>query len=773
MLQYLLEYPGGLHNHTHYSNLRLRDSVITEKQLIDYAIELGHECVGITEHECISSHVKAFKHYQKVKKTNPNFKLILGNEIYLCRDLLTKDNFIKGFDKFYHFCLYAKDAIGHEQIRKLSTRAWDRSWLVGKTRRIPTYYNDLFEIIATNPGHVVASTACLGGALGAQLLIYRETNDLDLLSRIESWCQQLQNVFGEDNFFLEMQPSNNQEQIYVNQQILQMSKKLNIPYIITTDSHYLNKEDKKFHKAYLKSQDGDREVDSFYSSTYMMSSEEMYQYLHPYLSDEEINYGYENIIKIKDMCTDYDLLKDLYIPRLKWKDEELNQNAKKYIDKISSADKFINSDYEGDNLLINIVLNKITTDYSLQSREGLDAIEDCLDKIWVSSIKNKTHWSAYLLNLQNIIDLCWEANSLVGPGRGSGVGFILLYILGITQINPILETTKTESWRFLNPDRVSVLDVDFDIESGKREDVLSAFRKAYGADRIANVATFGTETAKAAILTAARGLEIDSDISSYLASLVPSDRGKTRTLSECYYGDVEKEFNPIAQFVKTMDEYPDLWSLAQRIEGLICRYGVHAGGVIFVDHPFTDNTALMKSPKGVISTQYDLHDSEDVGLIKYDVLSINALDKIHTCLDFICDYGYEERESTLRETYEKIIGVYNLERNDEKMWELIWEHKIESLFQMEQQSGTQGIALTKPKSVDDLAVLNSVIRLMAQEKGMEQPLNKYARFKDDLQCWYNEMEYYGLTEEEMRILEPIVKISYGICESQEKSRIGL
>ena len=176
----------------------------------------------------------------------------------------------------------------------------------------------------------------------------------------------------------------------------------------------------------------------------------------------------------------------------------------------------------------------------------------------------------------------------------------------------------------------------------------------------------------------------------------------------------------------------------------------------------------MRAPNGDIMTQFDLHDCEDCSLIKYDLLSVEALDKMHICLDLLIEHGYVTPENTLRETYEKVIGIYNLERKDEKMWKMIWNHEIQSLFQMEKQSGIQGIALTHPQSVDDLAVLNSVIRLMAQEKGAELPLNKFARFKENIDLWYEEMERYGLTKEEQKLLEPVVKISYGICESQEK-----
>ena len=321
----------------------------------------------------------------------------------------------------------------------------------------------------------------------------------------------------------------------------------------------------------------------------------------------------------------------------------------------------------------------------------------------------------------------------------------------------------------MNPARVSVLDVDVDIEGGRRKQVLDHLRKVYGEDRVANVATFGTEKSKSAVLTACRGLGIDVDIAQYLASMIASDRGMLRTLDQTFYGDEENGFAPNKQFVYEMTEnYPEVWQIAKKIEGLVCRLGEHAGGVIFVDEDFENSTALMRAPNGDIMTQFDLHDCEDCSLIKYDLLSVEAMDKIHICLDLLCEQNYIEKKETLKDTYESVIGIYNLVREAPQMWQMVWNHEIHSLFQMEKQSGIQGIALTHPQSVDDLAVLNSVIRLMAQEKGAEQPLNKFARFKNDIQLWYDEMDEYGLTKEEQKLLEPVVKLSYGISESQEK-----
>ena len=765
-------FPGSLHNHTHYSNLRLRDAIIREKELLNYAGELGHTVVGITEHESISNSIKLEKEYKKIKEKYPQLKMIRGNEIYLCRDGLTGENFDKGNDKYYHFILLAKDAIGHQQIRELSTRAWNRSYVTqGKMRRVPTYYQDLIDIIGAAPGHVIGSTACLGGFLDTKLLQWVRSGRPDqFYQQIIGWVRNMENLFGKDHFYLEIQPSANDEQECANREILALSELTGIPYIITTDSHYLKKEDAPIHKAFLNSQDGDREVDSFYATTYMMSTEELETYLSPYFSEIQLTTAYKNIEKIGMMCEDFSLLKPLNIPSLYWGDTPSYslETQLAWARKIPWMKKFIDSSFVGDRVMVNLIIAKLMSDERLQNQKSYDALNENLEMTWVSSEVNNAHWSAYFLNLRGILDTCWEAGSLVGPGRGSGVGFYLLYILDLIQINPLWETTQTFSWRFLNPDRVSVLDIDTDIEGGRRAQVLAALRKKYGQDRVANVVTFGTEGSKSAIQTAARGLGIDNDVSLYISSLIPADRGKTRTLSQCYYGDAEEGFAAIPLFIQQMNQYPELWEVAQRVEGLICRVGEHAGGVIFVDEDFTNSTALMKVPNGDSVTQFDLHDCEDVSLIKIDLLSVEALDKMHVCLDLLCDQGYIDRYPTLKETYEKHIGIYNLEREAPEMWEMVWNHEIQALFQMEKQSGIQGIALTRPESVDDLAVLNSVIRLMAQEKNAEQPLNKYARFKDDITLWYDEMDKYGLTEEEMKVLEPFLKSSYGICESQEK-----
>lgn len=758
-----MEFPGTLHAHTHYSNVRLRDCIIKEKDLINTAIALGNKVVAMTDHDCISGHIKALSYYQKIKQEHPDFKFILGNEIYLCRDGLNADTFVTG-DKYYHFILLAKDAEGHKQLREISTRAWLRSYMARGMRRVPTYYSDLIDVIDNNKGHLIASTACLGGYLASECLSLAREWDDTKAEKVRNWCRQMVRLFGEGNFYIELQPpaEKENEQWWANKVLLDFAHELNIPWIVTTDAHYSRPEDRDIHKAYLNSQNGEREVDAFYATTYMMSTEEIESYFEYPLEE-----AYDNILTIASQCEDYDLRRPLNIPHLPWKDFYPASSLEDWTKRIPQLTHFIHSDYEGDYKLAQAIVEALEKDDQLQNEATYAAIDDCLDKTWESSNVNKAHWSAYYLNLQKIIDCCWEAGSLVGPGRGSGVGFILLYLLGITQINPLWEDTKTYSWRFLNPSRVSVLDVDFDIEGRKRGQVLDHFREVYGEDRVSNVITFGTEKSKSAILTAARGLGIDVDTAQYIASLIPADRGLTRTLDQCYYGDKENGFEPIRPFIKEMEEMPELWNVAHKIENLICRTGIHAGGVIFVDEPFVESTSLMRAPDGTIVTAYELHDAEAVSLIKYDCLSVEAMDKLHICLDLLIDAGKVVPEPTLKETYEKVIGIYSLDRTSPKMWDMVNNHEIQSLFQMEKQSGIQGIALTHPRSVEDLAHLNSVIRLMAQEKGGEQPLNKYARFKSHISEWYQEMTNYGLTKEEQDLLRKYLEGSYGICESQE------
>ena len=774
----------GLHNHTdNGSNIRgFLDSTNTIKGLLEYTLQVGHKGVAITDHDSVAAHVNALTQMAEFREKDPekwkDYKLILGNEIYLCsRKVIEED---KDY-VFYHFILIAKDEVGHKQIRELSTRAWIDNSFTWVNIRTPTYYDDLFEVVEANRGHLVASTGCLGGFAPKLILqAYKENPSQPDYHKVRKWLSRLDQCFGHGNFFLELQPSIQEEQKIVNQAYIELSKELDIPYVITTDAHYLKKEDRPIHEAFLKSNDDsgkEREVGDFYASTYVMSEEEIHSYMDEYLGAKVVQQGIDNTMLIYNMVQEYTLFANLEIP---YEPDDLTEPnpvlVEKYVKYIPMLDWFVKSDFNGDRHLVREIVNRIEKDSDeLANKETYDAIQTCLESVKASSEANKAHWSAYLLQTRDLVNACWEVGSLVGPSRGSGLGFILLYILGITQVNPLKEDVKTYHWRFLNPKRVSPLDVDVDFENAYRDDVIALLQHKYCGDnqkagnrRVMKVQTLSTMKAKSALQTACRGLGYTSEEGQFLGSFISQERGIQYTLKQTYYGDEENNLPLNQEFKNLMDgQYKDVWEVAQNIEGLISGVGSHAGGVILSATDVVDHAALMKTASGDIITQFDLHAAEKVSLIKWDLLSIDALQKEHVCLNLLMEDGYIKDQGNIRDTYEKYLGVYKIERNNPEIWNMLNEHKVMSFFQMEKQTGYQAIAVAKPESLSDLSALNSVMRLMAPEPRAEAPLDRFGRFKKDITLWYKEMTDYGLTEHEQEVVKKYAEKNYGLLPNQE------
>ena len=759
------------HGHTDHSNYRLRDAIIKVPDFIEYHRQCGWSGCVVTEHETIGSHLDALKYFDSVKDKPEykGFKLGLGNEIYLCPESITADN--KGSNFYPHFILIALDAEGHKAIRELSTKAWVNNSFMSVMYRVPTYYSDLQELLEKYKGHLIGSSACLGGSIPRQLIKYRDEQDpmkrAQIWDNINYWIETMIDWFGNDYFFLEIQPNPHEDQIFVNKAIIQLSQELGVPYIITLDAHYLKKEDREIHKAFLKAAEGDREVDDFYTTTYIMTKEEVHSYMDESIGYDAVELGLNNTMLIYDKIQYYSLTKELDIPYIPFDLTEPDKELFiKYKDNIPLLDFFYHSEYPADRHMTRELLRSIDTKNThYQCQRGYEMINECLSYIKISSEVNKVRWSKYLMQVRDYIKLAWEAGTLVMPGRGSGGGFCLLYLLDIIQVDPLREKTKLYPWRFLNPYRTSVLDIDTDIESAKREAVIQKFIDTYGSDRVSKVMTLQTEKSKSAILTASRGLGISNDVASYIASLVVFDRGQARSLKTMYYGDEENP--PVSEFVKEMNARPQLWEVAQKIEGLISGIGSHAGGIIICDKPLTESTALMRTNSGDVITQFDLHGDEAVSLIKIDELSTDATDLLHATLNLLLKDNQIQWQGDLYSTYMKYLGIYNIDRDAPELWKMIGDQKIMNLFQFDKDSGKKALSLVKPHSVDDLATINSVIRLMPQNKGDEMPLEKYARFHENIQLWYDEMTEYGLTQEEQDILKDILGISYGICEAQE------
>ena len=318
--------------------------------------------------------------------------------------------------------------------------------------RVPTYYDELEDMLDTYHGHIIGSTACLGGALPTKILEMKECcseqEKQEIYEMCIEWIDWINSIFGQGYFFLELQPSPKEEQIYVNKTLIKLSHDTGVPYIITTDAHYLKKEDRMFHKIYLESQDGDREVDDFYETTYVMSEQEIHEYMDESLGYEAVQLGIDNTMLIYDMMQIYDLRKPMRIPYVPFNTEEPDAALfSKYAPLIEHLDYFYKSKHAPDrHLCREILLELERKPEEFCNEEAYAAITECLNSLIIASDKMNIRWSAYLLDVQDIVKLLWKV-SLVGAGRGSGVGFILNYILGITQINPLKEKTKTFPWR--------------------------------------------------------------------------------------------------------------------------------------------------------------------------------------------------------------------------------------------------------------------------------------------------------------------------------------
>ena len=351
----------GIHNHTAQgSNLRLRDSTNRIDELIDYAHELGHLGLCITDHESITSHLDALKYLDSRRNESgwEGFKLGLGNEIYLCDSSVTAENI--GHNVYPHFILVALNANGHKGIRELSTKAWTQNSFMHMMYRVPTYYSDLEEMMERYQGDIVGSSSCIGGALPRKILQYTTSGCENREQKKQSciqWIEVMNDIFGQGYFFLELQPSFNEEQIRVNKELIDLSRITGTPYIITTDSHYLKKSDREIHKAYLNSQDGDREVDEFYATTYVMSEEEIHSYMDESLGYEAVQQGLDNTKLIYDNIEYYRLTKDLEIPYIPLNKEEPDEVLfKKYSPKIELLDHFRSSKYDSDRHLVREII---------------------------------------------------------------------------------------------------------------------------------------------------------------------------------------------------------------------------------------------------------------------------------------------------------------------------------------------------------------------------------------------------------------------------------
>ena len=771
-----------VHSHTYYSNLRLLDCINRPKDLINRAIDLGLAGIAITDHEAICSHPEMNFYQAEIQEEHPDFKIALGNEIYLTD---TRDM----GQKYYHFILIAKNKEGHRALRELSSKAWMNSYWDRGLERVPTLKSDLEEVLRKYPNSLIGTTACLGGELSVNTLALigaERVNDTEGATIAHNnivnfllWCKQ---TFGEDNFYIECAPGTSREQLLVNKRFPAIAKAFGLKMVIGSDAHYLKKEDRYVHKAYLNSKFGEREVDEFYEFAYLQSNDEIINNLHSSEFDDEfINEMFQNSYRIWDIIENYSLAHAQTIPHVEVEDYPKIDDLQEY----PILSSMLKSDDKVNRYWVNKCIKKLKK-IDKYNETYLNRLEEEADIKQTISEKLGTNMFSYPVTLQHYVDLFWECGSIVGAGRGSSCSGLNHYLLGITQLDPI--QWNLPFWRYLNKERVELGDIDLDLCPSKRPKILNEIKKERGRnfnkdiDDLSRknlgctlIATFGTEGTRSTILTACRGYRsedypdgIDVDTAQYLSSLIPSERGFLWSLSDVVNGNPDKDRKPIKLFINEVNEYPGLLDIMMGIEGLVNKRSSHASGVILFDEDPYQFGSFMRTPKGEIITAYDLHMCEACGMTKYDFLVTEVQDKLAEAIRLLQKYNEIDSSLTLREVYDKYFHPNVLPIDDQNIWKALQENSVLNIFQFDSEVGGQAAKKIKPKSMLEMADANGLMRLMTAEKGQESPMEKYIRYKEDISLWYQEMRKYGLTQAEQKVLEPYFKDSYGVPPSQEQ-----
>ena len=789
-----MERGGGMtprfecHSHTDKSDFRLVDAINAPTKLVDQAIKIGLQGVCVTDHETVAACPGLNQYYwNKIHDKYPYFKIGLGDEIYLTETREPNQ-------KYYHFILIAKNIKGWHQLCRLSTIAWLNSYVDRRMERVPTLKSDLAEIVGAEPDNLIASTACLGGEISTLILEMEEARRLknnevalEKYQKIKSfitWCQSLFH----DDFYLEVQPAKSREQIIVNKKMVEIARAMNLKIILTTDAHYLTKDERYIHEGFLNSKDGEREVASFYEYAYLQTEDEIIENLQPSIPDA-YEWMCQNTMEIYDKIEMYNLAHPQTIPKVPVKSYPKKVIGEWEVPFTNGEVKYPNlyrmyqSDNDSHRYWVNQCVDKLK-ELNLYNDEYLKRLELEADIKETVSKKNDTNIFDYPIVLQHYIDMFWELGSTVGAGRGSAGGGLNHWLLGITQIDPVKYDLPFE--RYMNWATSGLPDIDIDLVPSKRPLILEKIRQERSQyfkmdlkeEEKKNlgctlVGTYGTASSRRAIQVGMKGYRseeypegIDVDISQYIASLVPSERGQTWSIDDVYYGNEEKDRKPSALFKQAIDQFPGLLDIVKGIEGLCVSRSSHASGVIMNDENPYEFLAYMRTPSGEVITQFDLHTCEWLGATKYDYLLTAVQEKLATTIRLLQRDGVIDDKLSLREAYEKYLDPMKIDYDDPKLWDEVCAGQVLDMFQFDSDIGAVGLKQVQPRTLEDLSNANGLIRLMAED-GKERPMEKFVRFKDDSRLFEKEMIDYGLNEQQRQAVHKYLDSSYGVCISQE------
>lgn len=624
-----------LHVHTHYS---LLDGMGKINDYLDKAKSLGMDALAITDHGVMYGVIEFYKEAKK-----RGIKPIIGCECYIAPRKLT-DKTAKVDTKPYHIVLLAANEKGYKNLLKLTSIAHLEGY----------YYKPRIDkkTLREHAEGLIALSACLHGEVSTHLTnVNREAAKKAAL--------EYQEIFGKDNYYLELQDHPDlPEQKMVNKEMIKLSKETGVPLVVTNDVHYANKEDAEAQDILLCVQTGkfvsDEDRMKMSTDNSLRNPEDLAK------AFSEVPEALENTVKIAEKCNlkldlGKILIPDFPVPK--------GETLKSYLEK---------------NVKEGLLKRYGKIEKEIQERVDYEL-----------SVIEKMGYEGYFLIVSDYVNWAKDQGIVVGPGRGSAAGSVVAYALNIVDLDPIKYDLLFE--RFLNPDRISMPDIDIDFADDRRSEVIQYVTEKYGKDHVAQIITFGTMAARNAIRDVGRVLGISYGEVDQIAKSVP----ERMTLRQAL-----RESQDLAGFYRENDSYKKLIDLATKLEGVARHSSTHAAGVVISKEPLVEYAPLQKAVKGEISwqTQYEMHAIEDIGLLKMDFLGLSNLTIIKNTMRII------------RKVYGEEVDIYKIPMDDKKTFNLLSKAETTGVFQLESAGMKRYIKDLKPSAFEDIIAMVSLYR---------------------------------------------------------------
>ncbi len=681
-----------LHVHTEYS---LLDGSNKIKEYVARLKELGMTAGAITDHGVMYGVIDFYKACKTVDKDKPGdyaINPIIGCEVYVAPGSRF-DRESQSDDRYYHLVLLAENNKGYENLTHIVSRGFTEGY----------YYKPRvdYELLEKYHEGIIALSACLAGEIPRNIL--KGTPDLAKVAALR-----LNNIFGQGNFFLELQDHGIPEQRMVNNSLMALSQQLGIPLVATNDCHYTYEDDAEAHDLLLCIQTGKKVSDEdrmrYEGGQYYVKSEEQMRALFPYAQE-----AIDNTQKIADRChVEIEMGKS----KLPSYDVPEGYDSWTYLNKL--CDDGFRERYPDDDGTL---------------RERLD--------FELNIIKNMGYVD-YFLIVWDYINFCRENDIAVGPGRGSAAGSIVSYCIHITNIDPIKYDLFFE--RFLNPERVSMPDIDVDFEYERRQEVIDYVTRKYGPDRVMQIITFGSLLAKGVVRDVARVMDLPYSYGDQIAKMIPADPKITLDTALAASPDLRKMYEEDPTAHKLID-------MCKKLEGLPRHASIHAAGVVICRDPAEDMIPLARSAEGGVTTQFPWKTTESLGLLKMDFLGLRTLTVIKDAVrDANKTIGAKPGDPNF-------IDIDKIDYNDQHVLSYIGSGQTDGIFQLESAGMKAFMKNLKPQSLEDIIAGVALYR-----PGPMDFIPTYIARKNG-----KEPITYATPE-----LEPILKTTYGCIVYQEQ-----